>query len=272
MRLAYRPAFTLIELLVVLAIIATLVGLLLPAVHQVREAANRARCQNNLRQLGLALYHYHDSRGTFPYASNWIRPLLPFIEKTGNVVPNHTLELATCPSDPRAPNFRTADSIHGWALTSYPAVSGKGTADGTGILAFTRHPTRLTDITDGTSNTVMLGERPPSPPVLSFWGRWSQGIYHTSLGAANMVPIDGTMSGGGPQGNVRCPVPGPYYFQPGHIASHCDTRHFWSLHPGGGNFVFGDGATRFLAYKVGPTLLPKLATRAGGEVVDQSEY
>src|SRR5205823_1190085 len=115
-----RTGFTLIELLVVIAIIGVLIGLLLPAVQKVRESANRMKCQNNLKQLGLACHSFHDTQGFFPQGtgkawSSWLFAILPNIDQ-GNLRqqveqipgyggPNWTINKAA--QDPGSPGIST---------------------------------------------------------------------------------------------------------------------------------------------------------------------
>ncbi|WP_237226609.1 DUF1559 domain-containing protein [Rubinisphaera sp. JC750] len=178
-----RSAFTLIELLVVIAIIAILVALLLPAVQQAREAARRSSCKNNLKQLGLALHNYHDTFSRFPQgqfyiqgASSWHGhsawvSLLPFLEQgaifdqwndsahvyagSNNTLRQNRLSAFRCPSDTDfGTNGGPGNNYVGCAGSTFQVWSN---GDTRGVIT-KRQSKRMRDITDGTSNVIMVSE------------------------------------------------------------------------------------------------------------------
>ena len=132
---------------------------------------------------------------------------------------------------------------------------------------------KISQVTDGLSNTVMIGERPPGP---GFYGQWAWFGLDVRIGAQETTlayPLSGGGWGwqNGTWGPLGTTCPSPAYFGPGDNTNFCSSNHFWSWHTGGGNFAFGDGSVRFLPYSANQILIP-LSTRAGGEVVDASQY
>jgi prepilin-type processing-associated H-X9-DG protein len=127
--------------------------------------------------------------------------------------------------------------------------------------------TRLADITDGQSNTLLVGERPPGHSLDYGWtflspGQDGEGTLDATLGV-NEVNLH---QSGVPE--MDACGDGPYSFRDGRIDDPCAQFHYYSLHPGGANFLFADGHVRFLSYGVGDEVMRALATMNGGEVVD----
>jgi prepilin-type N-terminal cleavage/methylation domain-containing protein/prepilin-type processing-associated H-X9-DG protein len=307
-----RAGFTLVELLVVIAIMGVLIGLLMPAVQKVREAANRISCQNNLKQIGLAMHNYQDARLSLPpgYCASgpyvdgttdtspgwgWATYILPYMEQD-NLYDQFTLNQPVenspgiqtilkgfiCPSDIPLDAPFTVPNAFGVTVTtaapcSYAACCGgdeSDTADPTGKGVFYRNSkTRLTDITDGTSETILVGER----ACANANGIWA--------GAINNGVV----------------VRGPYNRNPGNstepapclVLAHCHLNNtvgdtdgglddFSSRHIGGSNILFADGAVHFIqsvptdnpdgSYTPDSLIFQAMGTRANGEVVPGDWY
>ena len=284
-----RRGLSLLELLVAIAIVATLLALLLPAVQKVRAAASRASCSNNLHQIALALHQHHDAERSlppattygnkFPYLS-WTAWILPYVEQDAawreavtdyrgqlsfsKPVPHRNLArelpIFICPADGRKvgtnPDGTTA------AFTHYLGVAGTKWLYWDGML-YPNSAVKFSDVADGTSNTLMVGERPPSPD--NSFGWWYAGSGQAAEGEldSHIVTYTWNRTFRAP----TCPRDAPYTFSPGSSDDMCSTFHFWSRHSGGANFALADGSVRFLSYSAS-SLVPALSTRSGHESVE----
>jgi prepilin-type N-terminal cleavage/methylation domain-containing protein/prepilin-type processing-associated H-X9-DG protein len=286
--------FTLVELLVVIAIIAVLIGLLLPAVQKVREAAARLSCQNNLKQLGLGLHNFQLTYGHFPAAyeavgynsgPGWGTFILPFIEQEplARLVPTGSpfwggmravstsadggqtpLRVFRCPSDLGGPDVSPAQG--NFAVANYRATAGTLTTvayflgvDLGGVM-FQNSKIRIADITDGTSNTMVVGEgKSGVPRFVSTGNTLSSAIWcgmtgtYSVAGIGTFVWVDNVMwpSGGNPSWS----------------RDYVDNA-FNSYHPNSVQFLFGDGSVRGLSSQIDPTLRAQLGVRNDGRPLE----
>lgn len=263
--------FTLLELLVVMAIIGLLLGILLPAVQATREAARKAQCANNLKQLGLACHNYHDSHSCFPpgYLATAVYPdtapgwgwgafLLPFLEQTpvsaqidfrqpveSSPAIATMLSVFLCPSDspPVEPIELTDDTfttIARAAPSSYAATVGDDSSEADDLVTngvfYRNSHTRFADIVDGTSQTVLMGDR-----------AWldTQGIW---AGAPKGGVVRPGPENPWPSATATAPVFVLVHNNFINVKADADggLDDFSSKHLGGANVVFADGAVHFM--------------------------
>jgi prepilin-type N-terminal cleavage/methylation domain-containing protein/prepilin-type processing-associated H-X9-DG protein len=319
-----RGGFTLIELLVVIAIIAILIGLLLPAVQKIREAAARLKCQNNLKQMGLALHNYHDTNGTIPPGGrgpartivaaglesnhNWAYRLLPFIEQDNlyhKVLPNapgyfysmlpsqyadHYRALTTpvrlyrCPSSGHsdqgqmyAPAFTDPNQTYDdFAVLEYVGIAGSDRQlDSKNMpiagMLYMNSNLKITDATDGTSNTMIIGEYSGLTAQQHYNAYQSTSDNTTTWDLGYDIPPHCWS-----WKMLAYPPNSPYFFNPGYSAALdvgkpvlstviCKNA-LKSPHSGGINVLYLDGSVHFVPNSIDMIVYKNLADRSDGLV------
>jgi prepilin-type processing-associated H-X9-DG protein len=196
--------------------------------------------------------------------------------KTAPFRNQQVIRILICPSDPREPVIidysRFGLNPPLCAATCYVGISGidYGEFPGLGIFKWDFTAVPLTQVTDGTSQTLMVGEHPPAPTNDSNdWVGEGDGALDGVANRYLLYPTSTCPGWAEPDGGPPCPSPA--YFAPYNLQDHCSANHYGSFHTGGASFAFADGHVQFLTYSAS-LLLPKLATIQGGEVVDASSY
>jgi len=288
-----RLGVTLIELLVVLAILATLIGLLLPAVQKVRESASRLRCGNQLRQLGLASLNCHESRGTLPPGLGYFPEngdsygtysfhLLPYMEQTNlyensfyggfyfagnNNVYTQRMSIFSCPSDPSVTPTGQAKDMMGntWGVSTYAVnVQLVCQVDANGVLQNPEKYIALPGgIPDGSSNTILMTEKYAQcfndnySAGGNYWAYYLTGVnlqpYHPGFAISWNGYSNGPTS--------------KFQVQPRPFNGGCDPTMASSPHYGGIQILLADGSVRFLSSNVTMYSWWYLCTPNGGEVI-----
>jgi prepilin-type N-terminal cleavage/methylation domain-containing protein/prepilin-type processing-associated H-X9-DG protein len=275
-RVHRQAGFTLIELIVSIAVVGVLAALLIPAVQASRDAARRTACKNQLRQLGLALHMYHEVHRCFPPGSyvmgpsfpmqtgwGWGAMLLPYIEQNamytqinfelGTGLGNNLQLIAQPISLFRCPSEICADTISCTPLGEPTFQIASGNYCGSEGILNSMSSVRIAQITDGTSQTLMLGERlvqPGGPTSLAFTSAWCGQIAFADEYDLRSVPYL---------------LPDPNHPING---SPTDPLCFGSRHPLGANFVLADGSCLFLNNSIDSQVFTALGTPDGGEAVN----
>ena len=286
-----RSAFTLIELLVVIAIIAILIALLVPAVQKVRAAAAKTQCSNNLKQQGLGLHNYHGTKKVFPPAYKtttaavspgwgWGAFIMPFIDQlplydslnpentafnaanpaaTPTALQQTALAVYRCPAN-AAPDLN-AQRYH-FGTSNYRAVAGPVTIpnfsenqDFQGVM-YQNSAIKIAQITDGTSNTLALGEC-----VLDLDSAQKRygAIWAGMTGRSTVqIPIGARVS------DVMWWIDDGATTGPGgvtYLINGTSPQAFSSVHGGGAYFAYCDGTVRY--FRDDPSAMPTLKWLAG---------